>query len=158
MATVNSRWLIGMVLATVVPSVHADGPRDNQPEKVRPIPPPGIAVPAADQAELKAGVEALAKEIEGLRNHVKSKPALLDLLPDIQVYHNAVRYALTYHEFFQAKEIAVAKALLKQGMDRAKALREGRAPWTTATGLVVRAGVRRRRETLRWIASDAISS
>src|SRR5262249_17699113 len=44
---------------------------------------------------------------------------------------------------FPAKEIATAKALLKQGMDRAKALRDGQAPWSTATGLVVRGYVSR---------------
>ena len=32
----------------------------------------------------------------------------------------------------------MAKKLLEQGMDRAKQLREGKAPWNTATGLVVR--------------------
>jgi hypothetical protein len=127
-----------MVLAVAASSIHADGPRDNLADNVRPIPPPGIVVPSADQAELKAGVEALGEEIEALRPQLESKPALLELLPDVQVYHNAVRYALTYNEFFDAREIPIAKALLKQGLDRATALGEGKAPWTTATGLVVR--------------------
>src|SRR5262249_46908 len=50
----------------------------------------------------------------------------------------AVHYALTFNEFFNANELPVAKALLKHGRVRAQALREGKAPWTTATGLVVR--------------------
>jgi hypothetical protein len=130
--------LIGIVLAGTAASLHADGPGDNKPDNIRPIPPPGIAIPPADEAELKTGLEALGKEIESLRTQLKSKAALVDLLPDVQIYHNAVRYALIYREFFKANEIAVAKALLRQGMDRAKALRDGQAPWTTATGLVVR--------------------
>jgi hypothetical protein len=65
------------------------------------------------------------------------------LLPDVQIYHNAVRYALTYNEFFNNKEIAVARDLLKQGMERAGQLRAGQAPWNTATGLVVRGYVSR---------------
>ena len=69
---------------------------------------------------------------------LKSSPDLLDLLPDVQIYHNAVRYALTYKEFFKAAELKVARTLLKQGMERAAALRARQAPWTTATGLVVR--------------------
>ena len=60
------------------------------------------------------------------------------LLPDVQIYHNAVRYALTYNEFFNIREVSVAKDLLEQGLERAKQLREGKAPWNTATGLVVR--------------------
>ncbi|TMQ33000.1 MAG: hypothetical protein E6K70_15520, partial [Planctomycetota bacterium] len=34
--------------------------------------------------------------------------------------------------------IPVAKTLLKQGLDRARQLHDGKAPWATATGLVVR--------------------
>jgi hypothetical protein len=135
--------VIWLILLAAAASGRGDGPRDNQPDNVRPIPPPGIAVPAADHAELKAGLETLGKEIERLRSDLKSKPALLDLLPDVLVYHNAVRYALTYNEFFNPREIPVAKALLKQGVDRAGLLREGKTPWTTAIGLVVRGYVSR---------------
>ena len=46
----------------------ADGERDNQEDNVRRIPPPGIAVPEKDKAELSAGVEKLGKEIEA-RGH-----------------------------------------------------------------------------------------
>ena len=69
---------------------------------------------------------------------LKGKPALLQLLPDVQVYYNAVHYALKYDEFFQKNHVAVAHKLLQQGQERAAQLRDGQAPWTTATGLVVR--------------------
>jgi hypothetical protein len=118
--------------------LHGDGPGDNLPDKVRPVPPLGIVVPAAERAELQRGVAELGQEIASLRAALKGKPALLDLLPDVQVYHNAVRYALAYNEFFNAREISIASKLLKQGLERARLLREGAAPWTTATGLVVR--------------------
>ena len=116
----------------------ADGPQDNIPDKVRQIPPPGVAVPDSDRAELQKGIDELGKEIDGLRLNLKGKTKLLELLPDVQIYHNAIRYALTYNEFHNAKEIPVAKKLLQQGMERAKSLKEGKSPWTTATGLVVR--------------------
>jgi pimeloyl-ACP methyl ester carboxylesterase len=118
-------------------NARADGPGDNIADKVRPVPPPGVAIPDADRKELEAGVAELGKEIEALRASLSGKP-LVELLPDVQIYHNAVRYALTYNEFFNLKEVPVAKALLKQGMERAKSLRDGQAPWTTATGLVAR--------------------
>ena len=63
------------------------------------MPPPGVEVPAADRDELQAGVDALGKEIDDLRTALKDKPALLDLLPDVQIYYNAVRYALTTTSF-----------------------------------------------------------
>jgi poly(3-hydroxybutyrate) depolymerase len=97
---------------------------------VKPVPAVGIEVPAADRAELQAGLAHLRASIDKL----KSGP----LLPDVLIYHEAVRYALQYNEFFKPAEIAAAKTLLQQGETRAAQLAEGQAPWTTATGLVVR--------------------
>src|SRR5207249_10943072 len=116
----------------------ADGPLDNQPDKVRPIPPPGVTIPDADRAELQKGVAQLGKEIDELRQALKGKPNLLELLPDVQIFHNAVRYPLEYDEFYEVKEIAVARQMLKRGFERAQQLRDGQSPWTMATGLVVR--------------------
>lgn len=104
----------------------------------RRVPPPGVEIPATDRAELETGVAALGREIELLRESLKSKPALLDLLPDVQIFQNAVRYALIYNEFFKPEEVNQAKKQLSQGLERAAALKEGKAPWTTETGLVVR--------------------
>ena len=122
-------------------SLRADGPRDNVPDNVRPVPPPGIEVPAEDRTELEAGLKKLGADIESLRAAIKGQRAKLELLPDVEIYHKAVRYALTYNEFFKKQEIAVAKTLLKQGGERVQGLRGGQTPWNTATGLVVRAYV-----------------
>ncbi|MFA5191617.1 MAG: prolyl oligopeptidase family serine peptidase [Verrucomicrobiia bacterium] len=119
----------------------ADGPRDNLPDSVRPVPPPGVEVPAEDRTELEAGLKKLGAEIESLRGAVKNQPAKLELLPDVEIYHKAVRYALNYNEFFKKPEIAVAKSLLQQGSERAQELRAGKTSWNTSTGLVVRAYV-----------------
>jgi len=121
----------------------ADGPQDNFPDKVAPIPPPGIKIEDKDRAELSDGVDALGKDIDALRGELKMKPKLLALLPDVQIFHNAVRYALKFDEFYKPAEVAVARIMLKVGGERAKALREGKAPWTTATGLVVRGYISR---------------
>jgi len=112
--------------------------QQNNADAVRPIPPPGIAVPAADRAELETGIAELGKEIETLRAELKGKPALLALLPDVQIFHNAARYALTYNEFYKPEEIKLAKEQLQQGKARAQALRAGKPDWPHATGLVVR--------------------
>jgi hypothetical protein len=94
------------------------------------VPPPGIDVPPQDRTELQAGLARLRASAGKLRSN--------PLIPDVLVYHEAVRYALQNGEFFKADEIAKAKKLLEQGEERASQLAQGQAPWTTATGLVVR--------------------
>ena len=140
----TARWFAALsALALAAASLHADGPGDNVADKVRPVPPPGVEIPAADREALQAGVNELGKEIDDLRAALKGKPDLLNLLPDVQIYYNAVRYALAYNEFYNVKETDTATAFLKQGHERAEALRDGKAPWTTATGLVARGYVSR---------------
>ncbi len=100
-------------------------------------PPPGIQVPDADAAELKAGLTALGKEIETLRIKSNITPEHASLLPDIEVLHKAVRYGLDYGEFFNPKEITAAKTQLNLGQDRAKELQSAKPSWATATGPLV---------------------
>jgi dienelactone hydrolase len=100
------------------------------PPAIKPVPPAGVEVPAADRTELENGLRRLKAAMEKLKDH--------PLLPDVMIYHEAVRYALQYNEFFKTEEIYKAKLLLQHGEERARQLAEGRAPWTTATGLIVR--------------------
>src|SRR5882724_3714631 len=72
------------------------------------IPPPGIAVPETDRQELTAGVNALGQDILDLRKKLSSDPRHLSLLPDVEIFHKAVDWALRYDEFFDAKQIAFA--------------------------------------------------
>jgi Prolyl oligopeptidase family len=134
-------WSVTFVLF-VIPTLRADGPADNIPDKVRRIPPPGVQIPDADRKELERGVAELGREIEGLKTALKGKPALLELLPDVQIYHKAIDWALRYDEFFNQKnpaaDVKTARGLVATGMERARDLQEGKSPWTTATGLVVR--------------------
>jgi hypothetical protein len=125
-------------LAFLIRPALADGPADNLADKVRRVPPPGIKISEANRAELESGVADLGKEIQSLQISLADKPALAQLLPDVQIFHKAVDWALRYDEFFRSNEVQTARSLLKLGADRARNLREGRAPWLTATGLVVR--------------------
>jgi dienelactone hydrolase len=97
---------------------------------VRPIPPPGVEVPANTRTQLDEGLKRLSASIDQLRG--------VKLLPDVVIFRDAVRYALEHNEFFKPEEIAGARELLRVGQQRADDLTQGRAPWTTATGLVVR--------------------
>lgn len=137
----HSFWSCAAALVLGLSASHglADGPTDNRLENVRRQPPAGVAIADADRQELQQGTETLGKEIRSLEDELKKKPALLALLPDVQVFHKAVAWALQYNEIFNpTNEVAAAKEMLRQGLERARALREGRSPWTTATGLVIR--------------------
>ncbi|MDB6148870.1 MAG: hypothetical protein JWQ44_318 [Chthoniobacter sp.] len=80
--------------------------------------------------------------MELLTGEIKSLPGSAELaaeLPNVEIFHKAVDWALRHDEFFDLKEVAVAKKLLAIGQQRAAELREGRPSWNAATGLVVRA-------------------
>ncbi len=109
----------------VAPWLWADGPADNIADKVRPIPPVGIAVPAADLARLQAALIKLIVQLAELREKLRDKPALLAELPDVEIYDKAVRYALQYNEFFNEREIAAADKLLARAAELAGQLAQG---------------------------------
>jgi len=107
-------------------------------QDVRPIPPPGIEIPAADHAEIEAGVKKLGDEIAKLRELGKTKPLIEKELPNVEIFHKSADWAVRYGEIFDVKQIATAKDHILQGLDRAAALAKGETPWNTATGLVAR--------------------
>ena len=96
----------------------------------KPLPPPGVEIPTEVRATLEAKLKELNQHIEPIAKH--------PLLPDVLIFREAVRYALTYNEFFKADEGAKAVKLLDEGLLRARQLANGQAPWTTASGLIVR--------------------
>lgn len=127
-----------LLSASLLSVVLADGPADNRSDQVRRVPPPGVAVPDGVRAELADGVAKLGGDLEALKGELAKKPALLARLPDVQIYHKAVDWALRYDEFFRTNELDAARLQLKVASERVAALRAGSAPWTTQTGLVVR--------------------
>jgi hypothetical protein len=102
------------------------------------MPPEGIPVPAEIKTELETGVSSLGHEIDDLKKSLPSQPTFLDLLPDVQIYYNAVRYALDDNIFYSTNDFSAARKLLAEGNTRARSLRDGQAPWNSATGLIVR--------------------
>lgn len=130
--------LLGFAVFAAAPAARKKAVANVQPNPRKLDPPPGVVVPPEVKAQLTAGAAALEKEIESLKKSLSSRPALLELLPDVEIYYNAVHYALVDDIFYNTKQFATASALLKQGMERARQLEAGQAPWNTATGLVVR--------------------
>lgn len=117
----------------------ADGPQDNIAKNVRPIPPPGVEVPAADKEALNKGLGELKQLIEDAKKAQAKSPKLADLLPDVEIYHKSVDWALRYNMIYKPAEIKTAYEALTEGKARAEFLKKGEAPWTTKKGLVVRA-------------------
>ena len=121
----------------------ADGPGDNLPDKVRPIPPKALPLPEETRKELTAGLKELQTALAEAEKAVKGKKELEELLPDVRVYEKAVRWALEYGELYvdpkkKRDDVPAAKDLLKRGTERAKELAAGKPSWPTAKGLVVR--------------------
>ncbi len=102
------------------------------------IPIPGITLTDAERDALTAGAASLRRDIDALARELANEPRLLALLPDVEIFHKAVDWALRYDEFMAAKEIATARSLLEQGGKRAAHLRGKQAPWLEATGLILR--------------------
>ena len=107
-------------------------------ESSRSAPPPGIEISADDRRELTEGAAELETQIEALKNTLRNKPNLLAFLPDVAIYHKAVRWAVAYNEIYRSNDVAIARSLLEHGLERARQLGAGQTPWTSATGLVVR--------------------
>ncbi|MFT7640782.1 MAG: dienelactone hydrolase, partial [Pirellulaceae bacterium] len=132
-------WRHPLFLLALVSSFStalADGPKDNIAENVRRVPRLGLEVEPEERAKLEAGLATLKQKISVLGE--RSDTFTHELLPDVVIFHRAVRDALKYQEFFNKGEIAAAEQLLGQGIERADALLTGAAPWTSARGLVVR--------------------
>lgn len=125
----SASLLIALLIGSAAFPAAADGPKDNVADNVRPVPKPGITLPAADAEEIAAGLTELQGLIKAIGKH--------ELLPDVEIYEKAVRWAVDYKEVFD-KGIPAVKTVLKTGLARAKAMKEGNTPWTTQTGLVVR--------------------
>jgi hypothetical protein len=135
----TSRPLCLVLAVAAVLSAHAFAQTPaSTPAPVRPVPPPGVQIPAGDRAELETGVIALGKEITIAKHNLASKPAMLVLLPDVMIFHKAVDWALRYDEFFDVKQVATAKKLLELGNQRLAELKDGKPSWISATGLVPR--------------------
>ncbi|MFT3881041.1 MAG: prolyl oligopeptidase family serine peptidase [Gemmatales bacterium] len=115
-----------------------DGQADNAPDKVRQIPPPGIKINEADRAELTKSVADFEQEIAAVRKELSGQTRLLELFPDVLIYHKAVDWALKYDEFYDAGEGNKAREQLKTGRERLAQLKARKPEWVNDTGLVVR--------------------
>jgi hypothetical protein len=70
-------YRLSLAMLLVAASARADGPGDNLPDKVRPVPPPGIRIADTDREELQKGSDELGQQIESLPKELHNKPGRL---------------------------------------------------------------------------------
>jgi hypothetical protein len=113
--------LVTVLCAFAAMPASADGPADNLPDNVRPVPPRGNVLPEAIRGEIKNGLAELQGLIKDIGRH--------DLLPDVLIYEKGVRWALDYNEVYDAKGTknpgGNVKKVLAAGLDRASKRRFG---------------------------------
>jgi len=119
---------------TASPTLAAETPR---------VPAVGIEIPEDTRLALRERTDALGQAIDQLRDQFTETPPLLRFLPDVQVYHKAVDWALRHRLFFKEGAFKTAEELLAEGTERAKQLANGKTPWTRQPGLIVRGYISR---------------
>ena len=125
--------ILAIAFASLAPALAQPPPA---PPKRIPI--PGLTLTTAERNELTAGADALRRDLDSLARDLSGNARLAALLPDAEVLHKAVDWALRYDEIMAPKEIAFARRMLDLGRERAAQLRAGTAPWLEATGLILR--------------------
>jgi hypothetical protein len=109
------------------------------------LPPEGIELPAEEKANLEMRLGAIEKRLEPLREERLIRQERLvgllqdRLLPDVEIFTKAVRYAIDLHEFYDIKkDITKAHKLLDEAERRLSELEKGTHAWTIGPGCVVR--------------------
>jgi dienelactone hydrolase len=125
-----------IVVALAATPGFADGPKDNIPAKVRPIPKIGIELRAAQKADFAERMT----QFQGLLDKLQAKKdrRTQELLPDVEIYYRAVRTNIDHRELFGKGDINNAAVLTNEGRFRAQDLLDGKPAWAGKTGLVVR--------------------
>ena len=96
------------------------------------MPPPGIEVPAAKRDLLQQKLDCLGAQIAEFVRRQDGR--IHELMPDVRIFWQAVHTALADKEFYNARDIEAAFALLDEGHARAAALAKGRRPGPLGTG------------------------
>src|SRR5262245_23114361 len=93
--------------------------------------PPPIQPKEDELRRLKAKVDELDSLLAPLKNSQKKT----DLIADVEVYVKAGRFLLEFPEtFFVQEGIDQAFTVLDQGIERARQLQQGQAPWVEKKG------------------------
>ncbi len=91
-----------------------------------------------ERLEITTRTALLARALEGLRGKVGEGSSGRDAIADVEVCLKAAAWVVRFDEFREAKDVPRTLNVLARGLERARLLAEGRAPWAEAAGGVVR--------------------
>ena len=91
--------------------------------------------PSAEKQQIQAKTDTLG----GIIRELRSRRVDDGLLADVEIFYEAARWKMAYpEEFFRQRTVADTLNVLDKGLERAAQLKEGKSPWTTQKGRVVR--------------------
>jgi predicted esterase len=111
--------LVMLVMLVMLTSLRADGPADNLPAAVRPIPPVGIELDDATRTRLQDAVVALTRDVDAATTASDADRA------EVLVFARAVQLAVEDRFFYDPKEIEQAEQLLDYARKRLGMLAQG---------------------------------
>ncbi|MEM7235983.1 MAG: hypothetical protein AAF517_27705, partial [Planctomycetota bacterium] len=122
-------WVSSVLFAFTL-SVHARAV--SAADIPRRLPPPGKDISSEAKAELLVSASRLQKLLDGKKSWKK------DDVSDVAVLVKAVRYAVEHDEFWKEREVGHAREILALAELRIRQIENGKRPWRTRTGAVVR--------------------
>ena len=95
--------------------------------------------PYKPTAEEKQKIQAKIDELGAMIRELRARKVDDALLPDVEIFYEAARWKMEFpREFFRQKTVAMTLNVLDKGIERAAQLKQGKSPWTTQKGQVLR--------------------
>lgn len=121
-------------------TIQIPSPKQGRPGEILPItrfrPRTEPYKPTAEELQQ---IRGKADELSAMIRDLQTRRVDDALLVDVEIFHQAARWALVFPEEFTRKEsIAATLDVLEQGMERAAQLKENKSPWTTQKGRLIR--------------------
>lgn len=116
-----------------LPASRADGPEDNRPDQVRPIPPVGIEASAASIDALSWRCKAIRAQWNALLDQDADRP-LAALASEVLVFPRAVELAIEFQQFYRPNDLQLASQLLDESTRRLETAAAG-GGWGDVVGL-----------------------
>lgn len=115
-----------LLLAVVCHPQEAAAPAKPKPTPLKPYP-----LSAEERQRLEARTAELSRAVAAL----KAADLNRDFVADVEVYHKAGQWLLEFPEdIFSQEEFQTALSVLDEGLERARQLRAGQAPWMQRPG------------------------
>ncbi len=141
-----SRCLLSLLLGCMPLGFGwADGPADNHPANVRPVPPPGIVLTTARQQGLRDAVSHIRREVASIKELPETDAH------QILVLARAIEMTIDHSMFYSDAEVAMADKVNDLALQRITAAKEGKR------GMAL-LGVQENSDKQQWIVGGFRSS